>query len=117
MKNDIFKVLRLQKFLSMQIEDTDARAVIRYFRSVNPNMKDSIISWKKGMPIELNVIYSYNDSKNRCIAMWTDFFDMNISPERLQIIFGRISLLDCEFFMYHNNKRFRIGFRVKEAIK
>lgn len=101
----------------MFIENTDARAVIRYFNSVNPEIKDKIANWKKGMPVELNVIYSYNDSKNRCVAMWTDFFDMNISPERLQIIFGRISLLDCEFFMYHNNKRFRIGFRAKEVIK
>lgn len=101
----------------MFIDNTDARSVIRYFNSVNPQIKDKYEDWQKGMPVELNVIYSYHDSKNRCIAMWTDFFDMNISAERLQNIFDRVSLLDCEFFMYHNNKRYRIGFRVKEVIK
>lgn len=101
----------------MEIDDTDARAVVKYFRSVNPNMKEGIISWVKGMPIELDNIYFCLAEKNKCIAIWTDFRIQQMDQRTMERIFGRISLLDCEFFMYHNNKRYRIGFRVKGVIK
>ena len=101
----------------MEIDNTDTRAVIKYFRSVNPQMKEGIIAWKKGMPIELDNIYFYLTDKNKCTAIWTDFRMQEIDPRTMEIIFGRIGLLQCEFFMYQNNRRFRIGFRVKEAIK
>lgn len=100
----------------MEIDDPDARALVKYFRSVNPNMKEGIISWVKGMPIELDNIYFCLAEKNKCIAIWTDFRIQQMDQHTMEIIFGRIRLLDCEFFMIHNNKRFRIGFRTKQTI-
>lgn len=100
----------------MEISNSDGRAVIRYFSSVNPEIDGKMVDWKKGMPIELNVIYSYHDTKNRCIAMWTDFRMQEMDQRTMEIIFERVSLLDCEFFMYHSSKRYRIGFRVNGVI-
>lgn len=100
----------------MFIENTDARAVVRYFRAVNPAITDDIVSWNKGMPVELDKIHTY-ELKGKCMAIWMDFSDLNMSTERMEKILKRVSLLDCEFFMYHNNKRYRIGFRVKGVIK
>lgn len=82
----------------MHIDDTDARALIKHFRSVNPNMREGIVSWKKGMQIELDIIYFYLTEKNKCTAIWTDFRMQDMDHRTMEIIVGRIVLLQCEFF-------------------
>lgn len=48
--------------------------------------------------------------------MWTDFRMQEMDPRTMEIIFGRIGLLQCEFFMYYNGKTTRIGRKVKNSI-
>src|SRR5690554_2635930 len=100
--------------MSMHISDSSYKAAISFFEWINPSIEREVITWKKGMPIELNKIYKHVDSFHYPIAIWSDF--ENMSKVRIERIFKRIDLIPHEFFLYHNNNRYRVGWKVKNTI-
>lgn len=60
----------------MRISDSSYKAAISFFEWINPSIEREVITWKKGMLIEINKIYKHVYSFHYPIAIWTDFENM-----------------------------------------
>lgn len=92
----------------------DEKTAVGFYEWINPSVERGWITWQKGMNIELNKLYKHVDKSHNCVAIWCDF--ENMSKVRVDRIFQRVNLIPHEFFLYHNENRYRVGWRVKGVI-
>lgn len=98
----------------MEITKEQIEKSFELFKFVNSNTDVRVQIWEKDRKIELNRVY-YHLVKNKCQAIWMDFEVLN--EYKIKRILKKINIIPYEFFMYYNNDRIRIGFRVKGVIK
>lgn len=94
-----------------KITEEEIAKSVQLYKWIAPTINTAAQIWNKGNKIETHKIYKYSVGKN-VQAIWADFD--NLQEPHFIRIYKKINILPHEFFLYHLEKKTRIGWRLKK---